>query len=181
MKAPVLDLRFATKLSSPTKVLFGLRIIRLVVAPLFMWGSQKTKSLVPMIHKIAWQKTFSLSLSHHGGDLVRLAQYQRVNELQVKLWAEFLAKMHAANEGERSLLQNSMVLLTSSLMDGNVHDSTQLPVVLAGGGGGAIRGGRHFDLGKDTNRKLCRLHLALMDRMGLRVERFGDAENALNI
>lgn len=120
-------------------------------------------------------------LSHHGGDIARLARYQRVNELQVKLWAEFLAKMHAVNEGERSLLQNSMVLLTSSLMDGNVHDSTQLPVVLAGGGGGTIRGGRHFDLGKDTNRILCRLHLALMDRMGVRVERFGDAENALNI
>ncbi len=120
-------------------------------------------------------------LSHHGGDPATLAQYQRVNELQVKLWAEFLAKLQATDEGERSLLDNSMILLMSSLMDGNAHDSTQLPVVLAGGGGGTIRGGRHFDFSADPNRKLCRLHLALMDRMGVRVERFGDAENALAI
>ncbi len=120
-------------------------------------------------------------ISHHIGDPFGMAQYQRVNEFQVKLWADFLARMHATNEGERSLLQNSMVLLTSSLMDGNAHDSTQLPVVLAGGGGGTIRGGRLFDLSQAPNRKLCRLHLALMDRMGVRVERFGDAEDALTI
>ena len=55
------------------------------------------------------------------------------------------------------------------------------PVVLAGGGGGTIKGGQAYDLSADPNRKLCRLHLALMDRMGVRVDRFGDAENALAI
>jgi hypothetical protein len=104
-----------------------------------------------------------------------------VNEHQVKLWAEFLAKMQATNEGERTLLENSMILLTSSLMDGNAHDSRQLPVVLAGGGGGTIQGGRFHDLSKDENRKLCRLHIALMDRMGVKTSHFGDAENALVI
>jgi hypothetical protein len=120
-------------------------------------------------------------LSHHAGDETRLAHYQKVNEFQVKLWAGFLQKMAATNEGERSLLDNSMILLTSSLMDGNAHDSRQLPVVLAGGGGGTIKGGRAYDLSQDPNRKLCRLHLALMDRMGVRVDHFGDAENALAI
>jgi hypothetical protein len=120
-------------------------------------------------------------LSHHAGDETRLAHYQKVNEFQVKLWAEFLQKMAATNEGERSLLDNSMILLTSSLMDGNAHDSRQLPVVLAGGGGGTIKGGQAYDLSRDPNRKLCRLHLALMDRMGVRVDKFGDAENALVI
>lgn len=120
-------------------------------------------------------------LSHHAGDEQRLSMYQRVNEHQVKLWAEFLTKMQATNEGERTLLENSMIVLTSSLWDGNAHDSTQLPVVLAGGGGGTIQGGRYHDLSGDENRKLCRLHLALMDRMGVRTERFGDAENALGI
>ena len=89
--------------------------------------------------------------------------------------------MDATNEGERSLLDNSMILLTSSLMDGNAHDSRQLPVVLAGRGGGTVQGGRVHDLSADPNRKLCRLHLALMDRMGVRVDHFGDAENALAI
>ena len=97
----------------------------------------------------------------------------------MKLWAEALAKMQATNEGERTLLQNSMVLLTSSLMDGNAHDSRELPVVLAGGGGGTIKGGRYLDFSKDENRKMCRLHLALMDRMGLHTHHFGDADNAL--
>lgn len=120
-------------------------------------------------------------LSHHAGDEHRLSMYQRVNEHQVKLWGEFLAKMQATNEGERTLLENSMIVLTSSLYDGNAHDSRQLPVVLAGGGGGTIQGGRFHDLTEDPNRKLCRLHIALMERMGLRVAHFGDAENALAI
>lgn len=120
-------------------------------------------------------------LSHHAGDETRLSMYQRVNEYQVKLWGEALAKMQATNEGERTLLENSMILLTSSLFDGNAHDSRQLPVVLAGGGGGTIQGGRYHDLSAEPNRKLCRLHLALMDRMGAHVDHFGDAENALAI
>jgi len=120
-------------------------------------------------------------LSHHANDPQRLDHYQRVNEFQVKLWSEFLTKMAATNEGERNLLENSMVVLTSSLMDGNAHDSRQLPVVLAGGGGGTIKGGRYHDLSKESNRKLCRLHLALMDRMGVHLHHFGDAETALQI
>lgn len=120
-------------------------------------------------------------LSHHANDPHRLEMYQKVNEYQVKLWAEALAKMQATNEGERSLLDNSMIMLTSSLFDGNAHESTQLPVVLAGLGGGTIKGGRYLDYSKDENRKLCRLHLAMMDRMGVRVNRFGDAENALDL
>ncbi|MDB6139635.1 MAG: hypothetical protein JWO94_2707 [Verrucomicrobiaceae bacterium] len=119
-------------------------------------------------------------LSHHANDEHRLSLYQKVNEYQVKLWAEALAKMQATNEGERTLLENSMVVLTSSLMDGNAHDSRELPVVLAGGGGGTIKGGRYLDYSKDENRKMCRLHIALMDRMGLKVNHFGDAENALS-
>lgn len=120
-------------------------------------------------------------LSHHANDEHRLDMYQRVNQHQVKLWGEFLTKMQATNEGERTLLENSMVMLTSSLFDGNAHDSRQLPVVLAGGGGGTIQGGRLHDHSTDPNRKLCRLHIALMDRMGLHVGHFGDAENALAI
>jgi hypothetical protein len=120
-------------------------------------------------------------LSHHANDSTRLDHYQQVNEFQVKLWAEFLSKMQATQEGERTLLENSMVLLTSSLFDGNAHDSRQLPVVLAGNGGGTIQGGRFHDLSTDPNRKLCRLHIALMNRMGVKTSHFGDAENALSI
>lgn len=118
-------------------------------------------------------------LSHHANDPSRLAMYQKANEYHMQLWSAALAKMDATNEGERTLLDNSMVLFCSSLMDGNAHDSKQLPVLLAGGGGGSIKGGRLLDYSNDPNRKLCRLHLALMERMGVRMNRFGDADTAL--
>jgi hypothetical protein len=122
-------------------------------------------------------------LSHHANDEERLGMYQRVNQQFVQLWGEALQKMADTNEGERSLLDNSMIMLTSSLWDGNAHDSTQLPLLLAGGGGGSIRSGRVIDFSDEAKeeRKLCRLHLAMMERMGLRVERFGDADKALQL
>jgi hypothetical protein len=89
--------------------------------------------------------------------------------------------MDATVEGERTLLDNSMVLFCSSLMDGNAHDAMELPIVLAGGGGGTIRGGRVHDLRGQEDRRLCRLHLAMMQRMGLAVGRFGDADTPLDL
>jgi hypothetical protein len=119
-------------------------------------------------------------LSHHANDPSRLAMYQKANEYHMQLWSAALSKMDATNEGERTLLDNSMVLFCSSLMDGTAHDSKQLPVLLAGGGGGSIKGGRLLDYSNDPNRKLCRLHLALMERMGVKMNRFGDADTALS-
>lgn len=118
-------------------------------------------------------------ISHHSGSKEKLDMYQRINECNVDLWAKALQKMAATDEGGSSLLDNSMVLLLSSLMDGNAHDSRQLPVLLAGGGGGTIKGGRVIDYTGQENRRLCRLHMALLDRMGVPADRFGDAETPL--
>ncbi|MGE9266906.1 MAG: DUF1552 domain-containing protein [Verrucomicrobiales bacterium] len=118
-------------------------------------------------------------LSHHAGNAERLDMYQRINQYHVALFARALQKMADTNEGERSLLDNSMLMFCSSLWDGNAHDSRQLPVLLAGGGGGTIKGGRMIDYSQEENRKLCRLHLAMMERMGLKVNKFGDADQAL--
>jgi hypothetical protein len=120
-------------------------------------------------------------LSHHANNAERLEQYQRVNEYHMTLLARLLAKMDATVEGERTLLDNSMVLFCSSLMDGNAHDSKELPILLAGGGGGTIRGGHVHDRRGQENRRLCRLHLALMQRMGVAVDRFGDADSPLEL
>ncbi|MEI6713421.1 MAG: DUF1552 domain-containing protein [Verrucomicrobiota bacterium] len=119
-------------------------------------------------------------LSHHSNDPARMAMYQKANEYHMQLWARALTKMQATNEGERSLLDNSMIMFCSSLYDGNAHDSRKLPILLAGGGGGTIRGGRLLDYSQDPNRKLCRLHMAIMDRMGIHMNRFGDADTALS-
>jgi hypothetical protein len=124
----------------------------------------------------------SHGLSHHGRNPENKAMYQKANEFNVSMWAEALKKMAATNEGERSLLDNSMIVFLSSLMDGNAHDSKQLPVVVAGRGGGTIAGGRVLDFStqeKQENKQLCRLHLSLLDRMGVTEEKFGDAATRL--
>jgi hypothetical protein len=121
----------------------------------------------------------SHGLSHHGRDPDQKAMYQKMNEFNVGMWADALKKMAATDEGGRSLLDNSMMVLLSSLMDGNSHDSTQLPVVVAGRGGGSIAGGRVLDFTGKENRQLCKLHLSLLDRMGVTEEKFGDAKSRL--
>ena len=122
----------------------------------------------------------SHGLSHHGRNPENKAMYQKANEFNVGMWAEALKKMAATNEGERSLLDNSMIVLLSSLMDGNAHDSKQLPVVVAGRGGNSIKGGQVLDYTDKENRRLCRLHLSLLDRMGVTQERFGDADSRID-
>jgi hypothetical protein len=120
-------------------------------------------------------------ISHHQDKDRKLDMYQRINEYHMELWSAALQKMQATNEGERTLLENSMILFCSSLMDGNKHDSSELPVLVAGGGGGTLKGNRAFDFSGGKNRKLCRLHLALLNRMGVETRKFGDAEVALNL
>jgi hypothetical protein len=60
------------------------------------------------------------------------------------------------------------------------HDATQLPVVLVGGGGGKIRGGRVLDYSGETDRQMCRLYLSMMDKMDVRLDSFGDASKRLS-
>jgi hypothetical protein len=66
-----------------------------------------------------------------------------------------------------------VILFLSSMLTGN-HDATQLPVIVVGGGGGRIRGGRVLDYTGKPDRQMCRLHLSLMDKMGVRPARFGE-------
>ena len=84
-------------------------------------------------------------------------------------------------EGERTVLDNSCLMFVSSMWSGSQHDSSKVPVLLAGGLGGTLRTGRALDyLGRgDANRKLCSLYLSLLDRMDVRLDRFGDADTRL--
>ena len=118
-------------------------------------------------------------LSHHNNDAEKLASYQRVNQWHIEVLAGALAKMQAVDEGGSTLLDRTAVLFCSSLMDGNAHDGSQLPILVAGGKGLGLRGNRLIEAGKD--RKLCRLHMALLQRLDVPVQRFGDAESALEI
>jgi len=89
--------------------------------------------------------------------------------------------MKDINEGDGTLLDHSILMLASSLFDGDAHGANQLPVILTGKGGGTLKTGRVLDyLDKgDDNRKICSLHLSLMDRMGVQLDKFGDATTRL--
>jgi hypothetical protein len=116
-------------------------------------------------------------LSHHEGKAEKLAQYERITRWHVEQFAGLVARLAAIPEGEGSLLDATMLLCGSSMSDGNAHDPDNLPILLAGGGGGTLRGGRH--LRHEGERPLCDLHLAIARRMGVAVDAFGDSTGPL--
>ena len=87
-------------------------------------------------------------------------------------------KLDAIQEGERTALDNSMLMMCSSMLVGS-HDASQLPVVIVGGGGGRLEGGRILDYRNKPNRQMCSLFLSLMDKFDIRLERFGDSATRL--
>jgi Protein of unknown function (DUF1552) len=107
--------------------------------------------------------------------------YERVTRFYVSQLAYLASRLQAMPEGAGTVLDNSCLLFTSSMWSGTKHDASKLPVVLAGGLGGTLATGRVFDYtGKsDDNRKLCSMYLSIMDRMGVKLDRFGDADTRL--
>jgi hypothetical protein len=111
---------------------------------------------------------------HHLLSHSDTADWLKVNQFFVKQLNYVAEKLAAIQEGPRTALDNSILLFCSSMLTGS-HDATQLPVVVLGGGGGRIKGGRVLDYKGKPNRQMCRLYLSLMDKMEVRVPRFGDA------
>ena len=107
------------------------------------------------------------------------ADWLKVNRFFTEQIAYIARKLDAIQEGERTLLDNTMLLFCSSMMTGN-HNNDQLPVMLLGGGGGRIRGGRELDYSGKPNRQMCRLFLSMMDKMSVREKQFGDATQPLD-
>src|SRR5258706_8100963 len=98
----------------------------------------------------------------------------KVNQFFTQQVAYIAEKLDQVREGERTLLDNSMILFLSSMMTGN-HNNDELPVVLLGGAGGRIKGGRIVDYAGKPERQMCRLYLSMMDKMNVRLPKFGDA------
>src|SRR5262245_18624847 len=113
-------------------------------------------------------------LSHTDG-----ADWLKVNQFFTQQVAYIAEKLDQVQEGERTLLDNSMLLFLSSMMTGN-HDNKQLPVVMLGRGGNKIQTGRILDYLDKPNRKMCSLYLSLMDKMGVRLDSFGDSGERLH-
>lgn len=122
-----------------------------------------------------------LDLTHNGKAPEAEAMYLKTNQYHVQQFTYLVQRLKAIDEGGSSLLDNSILMLASSLFDGDAHGADQLPIVLAGRAGGALETGRildYLDKGND-NRRACSLFLSIMDLMGVRLESFGDAETRL--
>lgn len=112
-------------------------------------------------------------LSHSDTD-----DWLKVNQFFLQQMAYIARRLDAIQEGERTALDNSMIMLCSSMLNGH-HDATQLPVVMLGSAGGRIHGGQNIDYLKNSDRQMCRLYLSMMDKMGVHLNRFGDATQSL--
>ena len=113
-------------------------------------------------------------LSHSDG-----ADWLKVNRFFMEQMAHVARRLDAIQEGERTALDNSMVMMCSSMMTGN-HNNDQLPVVLLGRAGGQLETGRVLDYSGQSDRQMCRLYLSLMEKMGVREKTFGDATTPLS-
>ena len=119
---------------------------------------------------------------HHGASHDDLSDgYERISRFHLSQMAYLAQKLEAMPEGEGTVLDNSCLMFLSNMWAGWKHDNMKVPVVTVGGLGGTLRTGRSIDyLYKgDENRKLCSLYLGIMDRMGVKLDSFGDATTRL--
>jgi hypothetical protein len=116
---------------------------------------------------------------HHLLSHSDTADWLKVNQFFLQQLAYVAAKLDAIKEGERTALDNSMILYCSSMLTG-AHIATKLPVVLIGGAGGKLQGGRVLDHLNDPNRKMCSLFLSLLDKVDIHPKSFGDSTEPLS-
>ena len=117
-------------------------------------------------------------LSHHENKEDKIEQYKRINRWHTAQYAYLLERLRAIPEGEGNLLDNSMILLGSSISDGNRHDPNNLPIIVAGKAGGAFKTGQH--IASEKNTPLCNLYQTMLGGMGVEVESFGDSTGVMN-
>jgi Protein of unknown function (DUF1552) len=115
---------------------------------------------------------------HHLLSHSDTADWLKVNQFFLEQVGYIARKMDSIKEGERTLLDNSMLLYCSSMLTGG-HDATKLPVIVLGGAGGQIRGGRVLDYLDKPNRKMCSLYLSMLDKCGIHLDKFGDSTEPL--
>jgi hypothetical protein len=113
-------------------------------------------------------------LSHSDG-----ADWLKVNQFFMEQMAHVARRLDAIDEGGRTALDNSMIMMCSSMMAGAKHDNDQLPVAVLGRAGGRLESGRVLDYSKNDNRQMCRLYLTMLDKMGVPQKTFGDATEPL--
>ncbi|MDF1656879.1 MAG: DUF1552 domain-containing protein [Verrucomicrobiales bacterium] len=118
-------------------------------------------------------------LSHHGNDPGKIERMSKINAFHVSLFAEYLEKLAATPEGNGSLLDQSLILYGSGIGNPNVHDHTNLPILVAGGQAAGVKGNRHLSYDKPV--PLANLHLTMLHKAGVRIDKFGDSDGMVSL
>lgn len=119
------------------------------------------------------------AISHHQNDPVRLAKAAKINTYHIDLLARFADKLKSIPDGDGNLLDHAMLLQGSGLSNSDQHSHIDLPLVLLGGGAGTVKGGRHLRFEQDT--PMNNLHMSILEKVGVPVEKFGDASGRLTL
>src|SRR5262249_54833346 len=117
-------------------------------------------------------------LTHHGNDPAKIARMAKINAFHVSLFAYYLEKLKATPEGDGSLLDHSLILYGSGMGDPNIHTHVNLPVLVAGGPAGRVKGARHLRYAEPT--PLANLHLTLLERVGVPMDTFADSKGRID-
>ena len=115
-------------------------------------------------------------VSHYGKDNNKRASFEKIVNLHVSLYSRMLQKMQSIKEGDKTLLDNSLVLFGSGIRDGNRHDTQSLPVIVAGKGGGSVRTGQIY---QHQNKPMCNLLLGTLKTAGCRIDKFNDSDGSI--
>src|SRR5262245_6915509 len=119
------------------------------------------------------------SLSHHQNNAEKLAKLAKINAYHITKLTYFLEKLQEVRDGDGSLLDHLTLVYGSGLSDGNRHDHSPLPILVAGGGAGRLAGGRHLEYPKDT--PMTNLLLSVMDKVGVHIDKLGDSTGTLDL
>jgi Protein of unknown function (DUF1552) len=118
-------------------------------------------------------------ISHHRNELERMEKCAKINQYHVSLFSYFLEKLQSTADGDGSLLEHVTLVYGAGMGEGNTHAQENIPVVLAGGASGQLKGGRHIHYPKGT--QLANLHVSLLDKLGAPVDKIGNSDGMLNL
>jgi hypothetical protein len=118
-------------------------------------------------------------VSHHQNDPQRMEMQAKINTYHMEMFANFLNKLKATPDGDGNMLDHSMILYGSGMSNSNVHAHDQLPILIAGGAAGKLKGDRHIKVKNDT--PLSNLLISMLDKAGVRTDHFGDSSGRIEI
>ena len=122
--------------------------------------------------------TVNHSASHHGEVPKRIEDWAKINRYHKQTLAYLLRKLKDTPDGDGTLLDHSLLLYGSGMGNPNQHDHGDLPILVAGGAAGRMKGGRHIRFAQPT--PLANLHLTLLDKVGVRLDSFGDSRGKVD-